>query len=184
MPQHSQQLPNLGDTADVCVTTLDSPVGVLWLAASPAGLRALVWPGEYPDFASLPRLGDEDVNVEATAVLEHAKAQLKEYFAGKRQEFSVPLDPVGTEFQLAAWQVLQTIAYGQTISYGEQARKLGDARKSRAVGGANGRNPISIIVPCHRVVGSNGKLTGFGGGLDVKSWLLNHEAKTVGRVLI
>ena len=92
-----------------------------------------------------------------------------------RREFEVPLDPVGTNFQLAAWLELRRIPFGATISYGEQARRLGDVKKSRAVGAANGRNPLSIIVPCHRVVGSNGQLVGFGGGLDTKAWLLRHE---------
>jgi methylated-DNA-[protein]-cysteine S-methyltransferase len=101
--------------------------------------------------------------------------QLQEYFAGNRRDFDLPLDPVGTEFQQQVWHVLRTIPYGETISYGEQARRLGDVNKSRAVGAANGRNPISIIVPCHRVVGSTGKLTGFAGGLDTKAWLLQHE---------
>ena len=106
-----------------------------------------------------------------------AVRQLEEYFAGERTEFDVPLDPVGTEFQQQAWQVLRTIPFGHTMSYGEQAARLGDRNKSRAVGAANGRNPISIIVPCHRVVGSTGKLTGFAGGLGTKEWLLRHERR-------
>ena len=104
-----------------------------------------------------------------------AAAELGEYFAGDRQTFDVPLAPRGTEFQLAAWLALRTIPYGETVSYGEQARRLGDARKARAVGAANGRNPLPIIVPCHRVVGANGHLTGFGGGIECKAWLLDHE---------
>ena len=87
----------------------------------------------------------------------------------------MPLAPHGTAFQLAAWQALRTIPYGETVSYGEQARRLGDARKARAVGAANGRNPLPIVVPCHRVVGANGHLTGFGGGIECKAWLLDHE---------
>jgi methylated-DNA-[protein]-cysteine S-methyltransferase len=89
--------------------------------------------------------------------------------------FDVPLDPVGTDFQQQAWHVLRTIPYGRTITYGEQARRLGGPEKARAVGAANGRNPISVVVPCHRVVGSTGRLTGFAGGLDTKAWLLRHE---------
>ncbi len=108
-------------------------------------------------------------------LLENAARQLDEYFAGTRRAFDLPLDPVGTEFQRSAWAELSKIPFGETISYGEQARRLGDANKSRAVGAANGRNPISIIVPCHRVVGANGALTGFAAGLDVKEWLLQHE---------
>ena len=99
-----------------------------------------------------------------------------EYFAGDRREFDLPLDPVGTEFQQQAWlRAAHAFPYGETISYGEQAARLGDKNKSRAVGAANGRNPISIIVPCHRVVGSTGKLTGFAAGVDAKAWLLQHE---------
>ncbi len=95
------------------------------------------------------------------------------------REFDLPLDPVGTDFQQSAWLQLRRIPYGATISYGEQARRLGDVRKSRAVGAANGRNPISIIVPCHRVVGANGALTGFAAGLEAKAWLLRHEQGTL-----
>ena len=109
------------------------------------------------------------------AILQQAAEELEEYFEGTRRSFEVPLDPVGTAFQQQAWAALRTIPYGETVTYGEQAERLGDRRKARAVGAANGRNPISIIVPCHRVVGSNGALTGFGGGLDVKAWLLDHE---------
>ena len=90
----------------------------------------------------------------------------------------MPLDPVGTDFQRAAWEALRTIPYGVTVSYGDQADRMGDRRKARAVGAANGRNPISIIVPCHRVVGANGSLTGFAGGVDTKAWLLAHEQQT------
>jgi methylated-DNA-[protein]-cysteine S-methyltransferase len=109
-------------------------------------------------------------------------AQLTEYFDGERQEFDLPLDPIGTEFQQAAWSALRTIPYGTTVSYGEQAARMGDRRKARAVGAANGRNPISIVVPCHRVVGSNGSLTGFAGGLDTKAWLLDHERGLLSRL--
>ena len=91
----------------------------------------------------------------------------------------MPLDPHGTAFQLAAWKLLRTIPFGETVSYGEQARTMGDVRKARAVGAANGRNPLSIIVPCHRVVGSDGSLTGFGGGIEAKAWLLDHEKRVI-----
>lgn len=108
-------------------------------------------------------------------MLDRAERQLAEYFLGDRREFDLPLEPEGTEFQLSVWQVLRTIPYGETISYGEQARRLGDAKKARAVGGANGKNPLSIVVPCHRVIGASGALTGFGGGVDVKETLLRLE---------
>jgi len=93
----------------------------------------------------------------------------------------VSVDPVGTDFQRSAWDALRTIPYGTTVSYGEQAERMGDRRKARAVGAANGRNPISIIVPCHRVVGANGALTGFAGGVDTKAWLLDHEQRMTSR---
>lgn len=154
-------------------TTMDTPVGTLTIVASAHGLRAVLWPGERPDRVAVGTISNADPA--ATAIVEEAARQLAEYFAGRRTEFDLPLDPQGSEFQQEAWRVLRTIPYGTTISYGEQARRLGDVHKSRAVGAANGRNPISIIVPCHRVVGSTGKLTGFAAGLDVKAWLLRHE---------
>lgn len=107
--------------------------------------------------------------------LDAAERQLTEYFAGERQVFDLVLKPMGTPFQLAAWQVLRTIRYGTTISYAEQARALGKPSAVRAVGGANGRNPLAIVVPCHRVVGADGRLTGYAGGVDRKAWLLDHE---------
>lgn len=162
-------------------TTVDSPVGRLTLVAGEHGLRAVLWPTEKDGRVTLP---DSTADVAASGsaaqpavrqVLDDTAAQLREYFAGARREFDLPLDPHGTEFQRLAWQVLRTIPYGTTITYGEQASRLGDRNKSRAVGAANGRNPISIVVPCHRVVGSTGSLTGFAGGLDTKSWLLQFE---------
>src|SRR2546427_12385838 len=107
--------------------------------------------------------------------LARARHQLDEYFARTRTTFDLPLDPPGTTFQQQVWDLLRTIPYGTTTSYGELARRLGDPRATRAVGAANGKNPIPIIVPCHRVVGARGELTGFGGGLDRKRWLLEHE---------
>jgi methylated-DNA-[protein]-cysteine S-methyltransferase len=113
-------------------------------------------------------------------VLRAAVDQLRAYLDGDRRHFELPLDPVGTDFQQAVWKLLREIPYGTTISYGEQARRLGDARKARAVGGANGRNPIAIVVPCHRVVGADGTLTGFAAGTDRKRWLLDHETRVLG----
>ena len=153
-------------------TTMDSPVGELRLIAGENGLRAILWGAE--DAERIPSIDDELVEG-TTPVLDEAISQLEEYFAGTRREFDLPLDPAGTEFQQSAWMVLRTIPYGQTISYGQQAEQLGDPNKARAVGAANGKNPLSIVVPCHRVVGSNGHLTGFAAGIDVKSWLLDHE---------
>ena len=102
--------------------------------------------------------------------------QLDEYFDGKRQDFDLPLRPAGTEFQRQVWQALQQIPYGETWSYGELAKHVGTPNAYRAVGAANGINPIPVIIPCHRVIGSNGKLTGFGGGLEAKAFLLNLES--------
>jgi len=149
---------------------IDSPVGRLTIVASDAGLRAVLWPDDDDRVRLAAAEPDSDHPVVAATA-----AQLGEYFAGERQEFDLPLDAVGTEFQRSAWEALRTIPYGATVSYGEQAARMGDRRKARAVGAANGRNPISIVVPCHRVVGSNGALTGFAGGVDTKAWLLQHE---------
>ena len=178
MNRTESTMPTLGESSELSRLTVESPVGELTLIASSRGLRAVLWPNEF-----VPLREDDAEHVPlapggpaaACAVLEQARRQLSEYFAGDRRDFDVALDPVGTNFQLAAWMELRRIPFGATISYGEQARRLGDVRKSRAVGAANGRNPISIIVPCHRVVGSNGKLVGFAAGLDAKAWLLHHE---------
>ncbi|PTO78195.1 methylated-DNA--[protein]-cysteine S-methyltransferase [Vibrio splendidus] len=108
-----------------------------------------------------------------------ATKQLDEYFAGKRTSFDLPLQPKGTDFQLKAWVALTTIPYGETISYGEQAKRMDNPKAVRAVGGANGKNPFSIVVPCHRVIGANGTLTGYTGGMNRKEWLLDFELKMV-----
>jgi methylated-DNA-[protein]-cysteine S-methyltransferase len=155
------------------MTTMDTPVGELTLVAGAAGLRAVLWPDERDGRVPLGDVTGGGPGAEAVLVAAHE--QLSEYFAGDRRQFDLPLDPAGTPFQQQAWRLLRTIPFGQTMSYGEQARLLGDVRKARAVGTANGRNPISIVVPCHRVVGSTGRLTGFAGGLDTKAWLLRHE---------
>lgn len=153
---------------------IDSPVGQLLLVASSDGLRALLWPGWVE---RVPVGQVDDGEHDPNGVLDSAATQLGEYFDGIRTDFDLPLDPIGSPFQQLAWDALRTIPYGETVSYGEQARRLGDIRKARAVGAANGKNPISIIVPCHRVVGSNGSLTGFGGGIANKAWLLDHERR-------
>jgi methylated-DNA-[protein]-cysteine S-methyltransferase len=155
------------------MTTIASPVGELRIVAGERGVRAILWGAE--DAARIASVDDEELVDDSTPVLERAVEQLEEYFAGTRRQFDLPLDPVGTPFQQSAWMVLRSIPYGKTISYGQQARQLGDPNKARAVGAANGKNPLSIVVPCHRVIGSGGQLTGFAAGLDVKSWLLDHE---------
>ena len=155
------------------VTTIDTPVGELRIVGGPNGLRAILWGAE--DVARIASIDEADLREGRTPLLDKAVEQLEEYFAGSRRDFDLPLDPLGTPFQQSAWMVLRTIPYGKTISYGQQARQLGDPNKARAVGAANGKNPLSIVVPCHRVIGSGGHLTGFAAGLDVKSWLLDHE---------
>jgi methylated-DNA-[protein]-cysteine S-methyltransferase len=150
---------------------MESPIGKLKLVASDKGLVAILWENDRP---SRVRLG-ELVEDGGHPVLVETERQLGEYFAGRRREFSVALDMRGTRFQRDVWEALLAIPFGETRSYGQLARQLGNQRATRAVGAANGRNPVSIIVPCHRVIGSSGKLTGFAGGLDVKARLLNLE---------
>ena len=120
---------------------------------------------------------NEDVSSPGTPLLAEAARQLDAYFAGTLTDFDLPLHLEGTAFRMRCWAALRTIPYGETISYGEQARRIGSPKAVRAVGGANHHNPISIVVPCHRVIGADGTLTGYGGGLDVKRWLLAHEQK-------
>ncbi|MGZ4725193.1 MAG: methylated-DNA--[protein]-cysteine S-methyltransferase [Ilumatobacteraceae bacterium] len=155
------------------VTTMHSPVGDLRIIAGERGLRAILFESEDP--GRVASIDEADLQEGRTPLLDKAVEQLEEYFAGTRRVFDLPLDPHGTPFQQSVWMVLRTIPYGQTISYGQQARRLGDPNKARAVGAANGKNPLSIVVPCHRVIGSGGHLTGFAAGLEVKSWLLDHE---------
>ena len=164
-------------TNELFSTVIDTPVGALTIVASDGGLRAILWPDDDPRRVRL----SESIDDANQPVIVVAVDQLAEYFEGERTDFDVPLDPIGTEFQRAAWDVLRTIPYGTTISYGEQAERMGDRRKARAVGAANGRNPISIVVPCHRVVGANGALTGFAGGTETKAWLLEHERRQLSR---
>lgn len=127
------------------------------------------------------RFSGQSVNTDSDcrngAVLDEAERQLNEYFSGERREFDLPLRPQGTEFQLADWAALCEVPYGETASYGDIARRIGRPKAFRAVGMANHNNPISIIIPCHRVIGSNGKLTGYGGGLEIKQKLLELEQK-------
>ena len=167
-------------------TSVATPVGELSVVASRHGVRRVVWPGESCSGSLLagPSLSPTDPAVPLAEcapaeILRAAAAQLREYFAGVRTVFDLPLDPPGTPFQKSAWEILRTIPFGQTMTYGEQARRLGGANKARAVGAANGRNPLPIIVPCHRVIGADGSLTGFAAGVERKAWLLRHEAAIV-----
>lgn len=150
-------------------TQHDSPVGLLLLAADESGLRHIHFQaGPSP-------LRPGEAWCVARTELDEARRQLDTYFAGQRREFSLTLAPRGTAFQLRVWEALRSIRYGSTLSYGELARRLGTPGASRAVGLANGRNPLPIVVPCHRVVGADGSLTGFGGGLAIKQSLLELE---------
>ena len=148
---------------------IGSPVGDLVLFATRKGLAALFFGHRVEDKSSLP--GDDTENEHLNA----AEAQLGEYFAGKRKDFRVSLDVRGTRFQESVWEQLGQIPFGRTCSYGDIARRMENPGAVRAVGLANGSNPVSIIVPCHRVIGADGSLTGFGGGLDIKQKLLVHE---------
>ncbi|MDU9416620.1 methylated-DNA--[protein]-cysteine S-methyltransferase [Pseudomonas sp. zfem005] len=150
----------------------DSPIGPLLLAGDEAGLRLLHM--ETEQSTVLDALWQP-----ATRQLDKACRQLDEYFAGKRKRFDLQLAPQGTEFQRAAWQALLEIPYGQTISYATQALRIGRPKAVRAIGLANGANPIAVIIPCHRVIGRDGSLTGFGGGLERKAILLRLEGAAV-----
>lgn len=159
-------------------TTMDSPVGALKLVASERGLVAILWENDDP---ARVRVG-ETVESPAHPVLAEAERQLKAYFAGTLTVFSLPLEFVGTEFQKRVWHALLTIPFGETRTYGQIAAQIGSPSAARAVGAANGKNPISIVAPCHRVIGSNGALTGFAGGMEAKSRLLEIERVAVERV--
>ncbi len=153
--------------------TMQSPVGELKLVASDAGLAAILWENDDPKRV---RLGAMVERKDHPVLVETAK-QLKAYFAGSLNKFSVPLDFAGTAFQKKVWAALLTIPFGQTRSYAQIATQVGSPKAMRAVGAANGKNPISIIAPCHRVIGANGTLTGFAGGLEAKACLLELEKK-------
>jgi methylated-DNA-[protein]-cysteine S-methyltransferase len=150
---------------------VESPVGRLTLVASDDGLAAILWENDRPRRVPL--------NIEAEdndhPVLVETERQLQEYFAGRRKEFELTLDPAGTDFQRKVWGALMTIPFGETRSYAQIAQQIGNPTAARAVGAANGRNPLSIVAPCHRVVGASGALTGFAGGLEVKAHLLAFE---------
>ncbi len=150
-------------------TTHDSPIGRLTLARDDDGLRHIIFPSENRVFET-----PEHWQPNSDA-FDDIRRQLDEYFVGTRQKFTIPLAPKGTPFQQSVWNALCSIAYSDTCSYGNIANRIGKPKASRAVGAANGANPIPIIIPCHRVIGASGKLTGFGGGLPTKEWLLSHE---------
>jgi len=152
--------------------TTQTPVGRLKLIASDRGLAAILWENDDPKRVRLSPLAEDGSH----PVLLETERQLNDYFAGKRQTFSLRFACVGTEFQKEVWAALTTIPFGETRSYAQIARQIGRPKAVRAVGAANGKNPLSIVVPCHRVIGSNGKLTGFAGGLETKAALLKLES--------
>lgn len=161
--------------SDSTYDRMASPVGELTIIASPQGLHAIIWDGDFKNSQYTKMINCLVPSANEPTILA-TKNQLLEYFQGKRKEFDLPLAIQGTNFQIQVWNQLLKIPYAQTISYGEQAEKIGNKNKARAVGMANARNPIPIIIPCHRVIGSNGQLTGFGGGLNNKAYLLTLEA--------
>jgi len=149
--------------------TIETPIGILKLTSDEKSLKSILFDADIiEDTPELPE------------VLIMAQKQLEEYFTGSRHHFDLPLDPEGTVFQLQVWKLLSDVHYGQTRSYLEIARRLGSENSTRAVGMANGRNPIPVIIPCHRIIGHNGKLTGYAGGLERKKWLLLHEQQNSG----
>ncbi len=156
----------------ICYSTLDSPVGELLLVANADGIRSIYSTSHRKRSEPRPEWRRDD------AALGDAREQLKAYFAGELQEFTLALNPQGTPFQKRVWKLLESVPYGTTTTYGHLARQLGTPTASRAVGAANGRNPISFVVPCHRVIGQDGSLTGYGGGLEMKRTLLEFEKRT------
>jgi len=160
-------------SAPILTTTVDSPIGPLTLTAVDGVLTGLHMDRQRHAPEPSGEWEPDD------AAFKDVVAQLDAYFAGELVEFDVPLSMAGTDFQRRVWAGLRDIAYGETISYGELARRVGNPNASRAVGLANGRNPVAIIVPCHRVIGADGSLTGYGGGLERKVWLLAHERATI-----
>jgi methylated-DNA-[protein]-cysteine S-methyltransferase len=152
-----------------------SPVGNLTLIGNDDGLAAVLWENDNPQRVRLTAAAESNDH----PILLQAERELREYFAGERKAFTVRLDLVGTEFQKKVWRAMAAIPFGQTRSYGQLAETIGQPQAVRAVGAANGKNPVSIIGPCHRVIGASGKLTGFAGGLPTKQFLLDHEAATL-----
>jgi methylated-DNA-[protein]-cysteine S-methyltransferase len=154
-------------------TLMNSPVGTLKLVADGNALAAILWEDDAPERVPLGQLVED----KSLPILMETERQLRGYFAGTRGVFELNLAFEGTRFQKQVWAALLTIPFGETRSYGQIARQIGRPKAVRAVGAANGRNPISIVTPCHRVIGTNGKLTGFAGGLKTKAFLLNLESR-------
>jgi methylated-DNA-[protein]-cysteine S-methyltransferase len=155
--------------------TCASPIGDILVVADDTGLRELHLPGSFAARENL------STTASATATLSRIAEQLEAYFTGELTDFDVPLAPSGTAFQLQVWRALADIGYAKTESYGSVAARIGNPKASRAVGMANNKNPLAIVLPCHRVIGANGALVGYGGGLWMKDWLLRHEQRVVER---
>jgi methylated-DNA-[protein]-cysteine S-methyltransferase len=165
---------------EYCYKEMPSPVGRLKIVASDKGLAAILWENDNPNRIRVRTYTENNTH----PVLLETERQLTAYFEGKRTSFSLPLDPVGTDFQQQVWNILSTIPYGATKTYLDIAKQMGNVKAVRAVGAANGRNPISIVVPCHRVIGSSGELTGFAGGLEAKAALLSLEGVKSAKIQI
>lgn len=161
-------------------TLMASPIGQLTLVSKGARLSAILWPNERPDRVRLGPLQAACQN----PVLQETERQLTEYFAGTRSHFELELDFNGSAFQNKVWEALLTIPFGETRSYSQIAVQIGNPKAVRAVGAANGRNPISIVTPCHRVIGASGQLTGFAGGLEAKRYLLTLEANPLAKTAV
>jgi len=159
--------------------TYDSPIGEILLVADATGLRELLLPGSFSDSERAGATGQSDA---LPPPLVQAVEQLDAYFAGELTAFNMSLVPEGTVFQRKVWWALADIPYGATESYGSVAARIGNPKASRAVGMANNKNPLPIVLPCHRVIGSNANLVGYGGGLWMKEWLLNHESAVAERI--
>ena len=167
-------------TSELAIARYESPVGTLSLVASSHGLRAVLWPLDTREGQTdRVRLGMQVRR--STPVLDEAERQLDEYFDGTRVAFDLLLDLRGTPFQVDVWLSLADVGFGKTRTYGEQAERLGRPTAVRAVAAANGKNPLSIVLPCHRIVGANGSLTGFAGGIENKAYLLDHERRILGQ---
>jgi len=167
---YSSEVPS--DVSFFSRRTFEAPFGVVTVVGSDLGIRFVMFANDaHPKPVENLLISDSEIHDSVNDAI----TQLEEYFNGSRQEFDLPLDLRGTEFQVAAWRALADIPYGHTASYGQQAASIGRPKAVRAIGGANGRNPVAIVLPCHRIVGADGSLTGFGGGIAVKKWLLDHE---------
>ena len=164
------------DVTEYFRSTVKAPFGTLTVVASERGVRYCMFDNE-----SHPKQLDglNIIDDASHTCIANAVKQVKEYLAGTRLEFDLPLDLHGTEFQQQAWRSLAQVPYGKTWSYAQQAASIGRPAATRAIGAANGRNPVAVILPCHRIIGANGALTGFGGGLPVKQWLLEHERRVL-----